>query len=221
MLQINLLPVREARRKEELRQLVMQGALVLLVVGAAIGFTHSIMSEKIASSRGRISQMQRDIDQYKPQLDQVAAFRKKKKELETKIDVIDELDKARSGPVRVLSELAARTPDRLWLTSLETEGKTVVLVGQSLDTDLVALFLRSLGESPYFGEVDLDKTELKGESDGLRLMSFRIRAVLKNPDQKAKAEKADKKGKANPKAGAGKTNKTADTATPTANADPA
>jgi hypothetical protein len=65
-----------------------------------------------------------------------------------------------------------------------------VLVGQSLDNDLVALFLRSLGESAYFTQVDLDQTEMKGESGGLRLMSFRIRAELANPDSNAAADAA-------------------------------
>jgi type IV pilus assembly protein PilN len=190
MLQINLLPVREARRKEDSRQLSMQGALVLLLVFAAVGFAHSMISEEISNSQARIAQMQRDIDQYKPQLEQVASFRAQKKKLETKIGVIDELDLARSGPVRVLSELASRTPNRLWLTSLVTEGKTIVMSGMSLDNDLVALFLRSLGESDYFTEVDLDKTEMKGDDDGLRLMNFRIRAVLTNPDSNASADAA-------------------------------
>ena len=122
MLEINLLPVREARRKEDLRQLLMLSTFMLLLVGAAIGFIHSNLSEEISLSNGRIHQMQRDIDQYKPQLDQVAAFRAKKSELENKIGVIEELDQARSGPVRLLSELASRTPERLWLTSLSTKG---------------------------------------------------------------------------------------------------
>jgi len=190
MLQINLLPVREARRKEDSRQLSMQAALALLLVCAAVGFTHSIISEEVANSKTRIAQMQRDIDQYKPQLEQVAAFRKQKKKLNNKIGVIDDLDQARSGPVRMLSELALRAPARLWLTSLEIEGKTIVMSGQSLDNDLVALFLRSLGESAYFTEVDLDKTVMKGESDGLRLMSFRIRAMLATPDPNTAADAA-------------------------------
>ena len=189
MLQINLLPVREARRKEDSRQLSMQTALMLLLALAAVGFTHSLISEKISSANVRIAQMERDIDQYKPQLEQVAAFRKKKKSLEAKIGVIDELDHARSGPVRVLSELAARTPERLWLTSLVTEGKTILMSGQSLDNDLVALFLRSLGESDYFTDVDLDKTEMR-DTGGLRLMNFRIRAELANPAPNAPAEAA-------------------------------
>lgn len=189
MLKINLLPVREARRKEDFRQLSMQAALVLLLVFAGVGFTHSMISEKVSEAKVRISQMERDIDQYKPQLEQVAAFRKKKKALEKKIGVIEELDLARSGPVRLLSELAARTPKRLWLTSLTTEGGTIVMSGKSLDNELVALFLRGLGESPYFTDVDLDKTEMR-DSGGLRLMNFRIRAVLINPDSKKSAEAA-------------------------------
>jgi type IV pilus assembly protein PilN len=190
MLQINLLPVREARREEDLRQVRNQGLLILLISFAAIGFAYSTISEEISDSNARITQMQRDIDQYNPQLEQVAAFRKKKKELETKIGVIDELDRARSGPVRVLSELAARAPDRLWLTSLTTEGMTILMAGESLDNDLVALFLRSLGESKYFTEVDLDKTEMKGSKDGLQLVSFRIRAVLVNPGPNATEDAA-------------------------------
>ena len=190
MLQINLLPVREARRREDFRRLSMHAVLMLLLVGAGIGITHSIISEKIKESTARIAQMQRDIDQYKPQLEQMEVYRAKKKKVKAKIAVIDELDRARSGPVRVLSELAARTPDRLWLTSLVTEGQTVLLVGKSLDNDIVALFLRRLGESDYFTEVDLDKTEMKGVTDGLRLVSFRIRAVLVNPDPKAAADAA-------------------------------
>ncbi len=190
MLQINLLPVREARREEDLRQIRNQGLLVLLLSCAVIGFAYSSISEEIAGSNARIAQMQRDIDQYNPQLEQVAAFRKKKKELETKIGVIDELDRARSGPVNVLAELAARTPDRLWLTSLATEGKTIVMAGESLDNDLVALFLRSLGESRYFADVDLDKTEMKGSKEGLQLVSFRIRASLVNPRPDAKKDAA-------------------------------
>jgi len=122
MIHINLLPVREARRAADLRQQLMQLVLVLLLVSFGIGFVHSNMNNKIETARARVVQMQRDIDQFKPQLEQVAAFRKKKAQLEKKIDVIDELDRARSGPVRVMSELASRTPERLWLTSVKTSG---------------------------------------------------------------------------------------------------
>jgi type IV pilus assembly protein PilN len=183
MLKLNLLPVREARRKEALRQLAMQAVFVLMVVGAGIGFVHSGLSSNVELSNGRVQQMQRDIDQYKPQLEQVSAFRKTKSALEKKIDVIEELDLARSGPVRILSELADRTPDRLWLTELSTKGKVVMIKGSSLDNDIVALFLRQLADSEYFEDVDLDRTALGIGKGELRLVNFSVRAVLVNPEK--------------------------------------
>ena len=178
MIHINLLPVREARRAADLRQQLMQLVLVLLLVSFGIGFVHSNMNNKIETARARVVQMQRDIDQFKPQLEQVAAFRKKKAQLEKKIDVIDELDRARSGPVRVMSELAARTPERLWLTSVKTSGSTIMMKGSSLDNELVAVFLRGLGDSTLFKDVDLDGTRLESGNGNLKLVQFGVRAEI-------------------------------------------
>ena len=181
MIEVNLLPVREARRAADLRQQLMELLLVLLIVMGGIGFVHSEMSERILLSKSRVAQMQRDIDQFKPQLEQVAAFRKKKAELEKKIGVIDDLDRARSGPVRVMSELAAQTPKRLWLVSVSTKGGRIHLEGESMDNELVAVFLRGLGDSKYFTDVDLDGTKLEGGSGDMRVVSFEINASLANP----------------------------------------
>jgi type IV pilus assembly protein PilN len=180
MLEINLLPVREARRAADLRQYFMQLLLVVLLTGAGIALVESQISERIKRTEQRVVQMKNDIDQFKPQLEQVAAFKKRKAELEKKIDVIDGLDRARSGPVRVMDELATRTPDRLWLTQLGTKGTSISLNGESLDNELVALFLRRLGESEYFDQVDLDSTQL-GDNKGLRVVKFKIHAELVTP----------------------------------------
>ena len=192
MLEINLLPVREARRKADLRQYMMQVLLMVLLTVGGIGLVHSRIGDQLERAQARVRQMQNDINQFQPQLEQVAAFKKRKSELEKKIDVIDSLDRARTGPVRVLNELATKTPDRLWLTSLVTKGRTISLQGQSLDNELVALFLRSLGDSEYFANVDLDSTKLGAEKGGLKLVTFKIHAELVSPKGQA-APKATKK----------------------------
>jgi type IV pilus assembly protein PilN len=187
MIEINLLPVREARRKADLRQQGMSFLLVGLLAAAFIGFAHSYVSDRISDSRTRIRQMEADIKQFQPQLDQVAAFRKKKAALEKKIDVIDGLDRARSGPVRVLDELATHMPERVWLTNVATEGALIKLKGESLDNELVAILLRALGESPYFDKVDLQSTEVGTSTTGLKLVKFNVEAQIVTPKAQAKA----------------------------------
>jgi type IV pilus assembly protein PilN len=185
MLEINLLPVREARRKADIRQQLMQLVLVLLLTVGALGFWHSRMADQITMSQTRVSQMQNDIKQFKPQLDQVAAFKVKKARLEKKIDVIEGLDRARSGPVHVLHEVATRIPQRLWLTGLDSKAGEIRMEGKSLDNELVALFLRGLGESKYFAKVDLDSTQIVDGRDGLKVVRFAIRAQIVNPEAQA------------------------------------
>jgi type IV pilus assembly protein PilN len=181
MIQINLLPVREAKRKADVKQNALELVFALIVVGAGIGFMHSDLTERIDTSTNRIQQMQNDIEKFKPQLDQVAAFRAKKAELQKKIDVIAGLDRARKGPVRVMDELATHTPERLWLDSVTTKGNSLELTGQSLDNELVAVFLGSLGDSPYFADVDLNSTELGDGPDGLKVVKFKIQATMVAP----------------------------------------
>jgi Tfp pilus assembly protein PilN len=95
--------------------------------------------------------------------------------------VIAGLDRARKGPVRVMDELATHTPERLWLDSVSTKNGQIELTGQTLDNELVARFLGSLGDSPYFSNVDLNSTELGNGPDGLKVVKFKIQATMVAP----------------------------------------
>jgi type IV pilus assembly protein PilN len=177
MIEINLLPVREERRKADLQQ---QGVLLLAtVIGSMVlvGGYHAYLRSSVSSAQEGTRHLQRQIDAFGPQLAQVEGFRTAKAEIEQKLSVIENLDRSRSGPVRVLDELASHTPERVWLTKLETGSSGVGIEGVSLDNELVALFLTALGESPYFEDVELEETELL-EQEGLKLNEFRLRARL-------------------------------------------
>ena len=182
MIDINLLPHREAKRVADLREsfvVLMLGTLLALVLALVMEFR---IDGELDRATVSISQLESDIARFKPQQDQVAAFRKKKADLEEKLDVIRKLDLARKGPVRVFEELANRTPERLWLTRISASGGRLMLKGNSLDNDVIADFLRSLGASDYFRNVDLIKTDGDTAVDGIRLVEFEISTDLVIPD---------------------------------------
>lgn len=189
MMEINLLPHREARRAADLRETVALLVLGLVVVGGGIFLTDQGVKSDLAAAEASVAQLQADIERYEPQKELVKKFKNRKKQLQSKLDVIDSLEQARNGPVRVLDELSERVPDRLWLTSVETRGKGIKLEGQSLDTGVVADFLRGLNASPYFENVDLDKTSGGKVVEGVRLVNFEIRADMTTPAE-TKADEA-------------------------------
>lgn len=184
MIRINLLPVREARRKADLQQqLVLLGLVLGLTVATCLVAQFAVLAS-ISSAEGRVAQLNSQISEFQSQLQQVEDFKKKASEIERKLDVIHKLELSRTGPVRLFDELASRTPQKLWITQLQAEGPRIQMKGMSLDTELIAEFLNRINDSPYLKDVELKSTEL-AESGGLKLNSFQVTAVLTNPEAKA------------------------------------
>ncbi len=177
MITINLLPVREERRKASARQflLVMSAAVAATVALSAAH--HWWYRSEVATAKTAAARIQKDIDRYAPQLAQVEKFRAAKADIEKKLKVIDELSLARSGPVHLFDEVATHLPDRMWLTQMEVRAQKLTVQGVSLDNELVALFLTAMNASPYFEDVELLQTEAK-EVDGYKLNAFEMSATL-------------------------------------------
>jgi type IV pilus assembly protein PilN len=189
MIRINLLPVREAKKKADVQQqLLLIAASVAVSLVLAFG-VHQVVRAQAASAQKRITALNQQLAQFKPQQEQVDAFKAKKADIQQKLSVIERLERSRSGPVHILDELASRTPDRVWLTTLEANHGQIELAGMSLDNELVALFLTSLNDSQYFGQVELKTTELK-LVESLKLNTFKIVAKLESPDAPADADAA-------------------------------
>jgi len=204
MVEINLLPHREARRAADIRESIMVLVLGLILLAGGIFFLGSSNKSDLEMAKANVAQLQADIERYKPQQALIAKFKTRKQHLQDKLDVIASLEKARNGPVRVLDEISTRVPDRLWLTHIDTKGTEIRLKGKSLDTGVVADFLRSLNDSPYFKNVDLEKTEGGELVKGVRLVNFELRADMTAPATPKKGEMGDedeKKAKAPETAG--------------------
>lgn len=200
MIRINLLPVREARRKAGVQQQMM--LLAVTLVGAVLlsAGVHQWLSGNLSSAQARVRALETQLQQYKPQEDQVAQFKAKKAEIEQKLSVIANLERSRSGPLHIMEELATNIPERVWLLSLSADNGQLSLAGMSLDNELVASFLTKLDESPYFGKVELESTELK-TVDALKLNTFQIRAALESPEEPAEEAAAPVSAPASDRAG--------------------
>ncbi|MCL4683274.1 PilN domain-containing protein [Myxococcota bacterium] len=181
MIRINLLPVREARRKAGVQQqLILLAAALVGAILLSAGF-HQWMRITLSSAQMRTRALESQLEKYRPQQEQVAQFKAKKAEIEQKLSVITDLERSRSGPVNLMESLVTSIPDRVWLTDLAADKGRISLSGMSLDNELVASFLTNLGRSPYFGQVELESTELK-TVESLKLNTFKIRAALESPE---------------------------------------
>lgn len=210
MVEINLLPHREARRAADIRETIALLVLGLILVVGGGYLLGSAASNDLEQAKTTIAQLEADIERYKPQQALISKFKSRKQFLQDKLDVISSLERARNGPVRVLDEISTRVPARLWLTSITAKGNEIRLEGKSLDTGVVADFLGALNDSAYFKDVDLEKTEGGEVVKGVRLVKFELKAQMTAPEapkkkgdaavEDAKPEKAPKTARKEPSA---------------------
>lgn len=175
MIRINLMPRAEARRQAA-RQRDKQIAILIGVALLAIILVAEFLTRREASKVQTLSdEYQAELAQLSQKHNAAIQLERKRKELESKLSTIKVLERARSGPVHVLDDLGAATPDTLWITEMREAGGSVTLLGKGLDNQTIALFMRNLAASPYFANVDLVETKQIEEGQA-KLKEFSIRA---------------------------------------------
>ena len=161
MIKINLLPFRAAKKRENVRRQVSIYLLCMLFLFCLMGYLHVSLGGQLARLKATEDSLRKELKSYAAITKEIAKLKKDTKDLNTKLGVIESLEKQRVGPVLLLAELARAVPlDRLWLNSvLETSGR-LTLQGTAMDNHTVALFMTRLEKAPHISAVDLDRTSL-------------------------------------------------------------
>lgn len=158
MIRVNLLPLKETQRAVGQRQQMSVALLSLSVALLMMVVPFAVQSRKLSQLDDRIATLQQEIIQLNEQTREARDLDKKRKELAAKLQVIDDLNQKRVGPLHVLEALSSSAPEKLWLVEfLEARGLSTI-TGLALDNQTIATFLRQLGQSEYFVKVDLDES---------------------------------------------------------------
>ncbi len=195
MIRINLLPVRTSKKQEAVRRealLAVVGGAVALFAGLAIwGVTQFQLSGVEAENRS----LQNEIDKLSADAKRVDEMEKFEKDLQRKLDVIDDLRARKAGPVHMLDDMSTAAPERLTLTRLTEKGDNLEIEGIAVSNTIISEYLRALDASPYFEQVflkDIEAVQLD-KTQSVTLKKFRLTARL-TPGKAA----ADTKGGAAP-----------------------
>ena len=175
MIRINLLPFRAARKKENIRRQISIFLLSFLLVGVAIIYYNMSLNSKMLDLNTRTEKITKELVKYN-KINKEIEFIKKKLELLTKkTDVIQNLELSREDSVRLLDAMTEMVIEkRMWLSMLETKGKTVSIKGVALDNKTVADFMTRLEESKLFKKVELKTIKQQKFQKSINLKSFEI-----------------------------------------------
>ena len=165
MIRINLLPVRAAKKREFGRQQLILLALALVIAVGANFFWWKTVSDASAALDVQIARTRQEIAQLEKTIGEVKSIKDDKKALEDKLKILDTLKKGRTGPVKVMDELATIIPQRVWLIDYNEAGGAVTMNGRAMAYEDLSAFSKKLKASVHFTNIVI-KTARQG-ADGI------------------------------------------------------
>lgn len=172
MLRINLLPVRQLKKRAKARNQIISAIVALCSLLVLLGFVGVLQKRTISATQATIADLTKKKDDFGPMLAEIELLKNQKQELERKTAVINKLRTESSITVRVLDEVAKNVDNsRLWLESLSQQSASLSLTGVALDNETVAQFMDKLKASKVIADVNLTSSSLKVIS-GRSLKSF-------------------------------------------------
>lgn len=125
-----------------------------------------------------------------PILREVERFEAQKKDLQERVNLIEELRQNQVGPVHLLDQISRSMPDRLWLLDMKQTGADVTLDGKTSTLSSLADFVANLEASGYFAKpVEITNSEEEKAKDA-DLIKFTVKATFEMPGAKKPAAAA-------------------------------
>jgi type IV pilus assembly protein PilN len=181
MIRINLLAAHEVR-KEKNRQGLFQGILLsFLILIAAVLIWYWMLGNQVKNLKKEKLALERQTREAAALQKEIKELKDKKEIFQNRLTLLQNLEKERHGPVRLMEFLSTILPvDQLWLTNVKESGSEIRIDGISLSNEILADYMKRLETLSLFKQVDLVHSTQAVYKD-MKVKNFTLIAWTKTP----------------------------------------
>ncbi len=196
MTKINLLPWREERRKQRQKDFINAMELSALIGILVVGLIHTSIQGLKAYQGQRNQLLQNEIILLDKKIIEIRDIEAKKKQLQAKIDLIQQLQESRPEAVHLFDEIPKITPDGVFLNKFTQTGSELIFEGKSESNARISAFMRAIETSLWLQKPTLSVIKLPDKAPNIKtdtepLSDFNLHAL------QGKQQKVSELGTAN------------------------
>lgn len=153
---INLLPHREAARRQRREVFNLSLGLAALIGGLIAGGIFLWFQTQISTQQGKNRVLSSEIKVLEGQIKDIAGLEAEIAGLRARQQAVEDLQADRNQPVYLLTELVKQLPDGVYVSTMRQENQSVTLQGVAQSNERVSELLRNLANNtPWFSKPEL------------------------------------------------------------------
>ncbi len=183
MARINLLPWRAELRKEHQKIFLTYITFAAIMAVVVMYAVHIYMQNIIEDRNSRNQFIEKQIASVEEKIKAIRALDKKRKELKTRMNLIQELQRSRPQVVHLFDTIPRVIPDGLHLLTIKRTGDHLDITGSSESNTRIASLLRNMDASEWLGGADVSSFT-RDEKSEIPSKGFAVVAEVRSPKTK-------------------------------------
>jgi type IV pilus assembly protein PilN len=167
MPRINLLPWRDAQRKERKLAFLVALGVAALAAGVTAFAAYLMYGSMIEAQERRNSELRVAIKKLDKEIEEINSLESAKQKYIARMEIIEKLQRSRPEIVHVFDEIVHTLPEGVYLTSVKQNGMRLKFEGIAQSSTRVSSFMRNIDGSQWLRNPELEVVQTsKGSGPG-------------------------------------------------------
>jgi type IV pilus assembly protein PilN len=158
MIKVNLLPIKRKKKAKPLPAFLIVTVIVTVIVCIIMGYLSFFFASRLSARKETFANNEKRIAELKEKIKAVEDFEQRNKTFKQRNDIIEELSKNKSIPVKILDEISSLLPTGVWLQSLVVTASGISMEGYGFTNPDIVIFVDHLKASTMFTDVYLQES---------------------------------------------------------------
>jgi len=179
MIKVNLIPTKKKKKQKPVPVFLIYTILLTIVTALILGFLAYFYSSRLSEREAEFKENERKITELKAKIKAVEDFERLNKTFQQRKDIIEQLGRNKSLPVKILDEISAQLPVGVWITAMDVKGSDISLTCTAFSNTDVVNYVNNLKNSKLFADVYLQES-VQSKTKETSVYTFRLTFKVKS-----------------------------------------
>jgi type IV pilus assembly protein PilN len=178
MIKVNLLPVKKRKKSKPIPAFLIGTIALTLLAAVILFYVNYFFSSKVEERNKQVKENEIKISELEKKIKAVEDYEKRNADFKNRRDIIEQLSKNKTLPVKIVDELSSIIPAGVWLSSMGINGLEMNLSCTGFTNTDVVNFVNNLKNSKMFTDVYLQES-VQTAISGFSAYTFRVTFKVK------------------------------------------